>query len=167
MANPTGHGLKQVQKGQRLGGRQPGSQNVFTRELKEAILQAAEEVGEVEEVQVLDKDGKPTGQTKLKDGKDGLVGYLRWAAKYRANAFIPQLGRILPLQVNVKSEEKPVVHYETVEERRAAMIAAGWPPATLAALEEAMEPKFLRDMREKNMREENMREENEWQGEAN
>src|SRR5271169_4230201 len=59
----------------------------------------------------------------------------------------------MPLQVNVRSEEKPVVHYETVEERRAAMIAAGWSPA---ALEEAMEPKFLRDMRE----------ENEGQGEA-
>jgi hypothetical protein len=41
-----------------------------------------------------------------------------------------------------------VVHYETVEERRAAMIAAGWSPAVLASLEEAMEPKFLRDMRE-------------------
>ena len=37
-----------------------------------------------------------------------------------------------------------------------------WSPATLAALEEAMEPKFLRDMRE-----ESMREENEGQGEAN
>jgi hypothetical protein len=49
-----------------------------------------------------------------------------------------------------------MVRYETVEERRQAMIAAGWPPAVLAALEEAMEPKFLRDMRE----------EDEGQGEA-
>jgi hypothetical protein len=68
----------------------------------------------------------------------------------------------MPLQVNVKAEEKPVVRYETVEERRAAMLAKGWSPATFAALEEAMEPKFLRDMRE-----ENMREQNEGQGEAN
>ena len=45
---------------------------------------------------------------------------------------------------------KPVVRYETLEERRAAMIAKGWAPATVAALEEAMEPKFLRDMREEN-----------------
>ena len=52
--------------------------------------------------------------------------------------------------MNQKIEEKPVVRYETVEERRAAMIAKGWSPATLAALEEAMEPKFLRDMREEN-----------------
>jgi hypothetical protein len=56
----------------------------------------------------------------------------------------------MPLQVNVKSEEKTVVHYETLEERRAAMLAKGWAPSALAALEEAMEPKFLRDMREEN-----------------
>jgi hypothetical protein len=47
-------------------------------------------------------------------------------------------------------------HRETAEERRAAMIAKGWSPTVLAALEEAMEPKFLRDMRE----------EDEGQGEA-
>jgi hypothetical protein len=59
-------------------------------------------------------------------------------------------------------EQKTVVRYETLEERRAAMLAKGWAPSALAALEEAMEPKFLRDMRE-----ESMREENEGQGEAN
>jgi hypothetical protein len=59
--------------------------------------------------------------------------------------------------VNQKVEEKTVVRYETVEERRQAMIAEGWSPAALAAMEEAMEPKFLRDMRE----------ESEGQGEAN
>ena len=47
------------------------------------------------------------------------------------------------------------------------MIAKGWAPSALAALEEAMEPKFLRDMREESMREESMREEDEGQGEAN
>ena len=61
---------------------------------------------------------------------------------------MPLLGRVLPLQIDQKTEQKTVVRYETVEERRQAMIAKGWSPATLAALEEAMEPKFLRDMRE-------------------
>jgi hypothetical protein len=150
MANPTGHGLKPMQKGQRQGGRKPGSQNLFTRDLKEALLEAAEEVGEVIEEPILGKDGKPTGMTRsVSTGKDGIKGYLKWAAIHRANAFIPQLGRVMPLQVNVRSEEKPVVHYETVEERRKAMIDAGWAPSVLAALEEAMEPKFLRDMRER------------------
>jgi hypothetical protein len=48
---------------------------------------------------------------------------------------------------HVKSEQKTVVRYETVEERRQAMIAAGWSPAVLAALEEAMEPKFLQEQK--------------------
>jgi len=59
----------------------------------------------------------------------------------------------LRLEVNQKTEEKPVVRYETVEERRAAMLAKGWAPSALAALEEAMEPKFLRDMRAEKARE--------------
>jgi hypothetical protein len=55
--------------------------NKFTRELKEALLRAAEEVGEVEEVPILDKDGKPTGKMRYRaTGKNGLVGYLRWAS---------------------------------------------------------------------------------------
>ena len=36
-------------------------------------------------------------------------------------------------------------------ERRAAMIASGWSPDQLAALEEAMEPKFLRDMKKEQL----------------
>ena len=43
--------------------------------------------------------------------------------------------------------------YETVEERRQAMIAKGWSPTVLAALEEAMDaamkPKFLREQKKK------------------
>jgi hypothetical protein len=94
MANPTGQGLKPIQKGRRQGGRRPGSQNLFTRDLKEAILEAAEEVGEVIEEPILDKNGKPTGMTRsVSTGKDGIRGYLKWAAIHRANAFISQLGR--------------------------------------------------------------------------
>jgi hypothetical protein len=94
-------------------------------------------------------------------GEGSLVAYLKRAALNHTAAYLSQLGKVMPLQVNVKSEEKAVVHYETLEERRAAMLAKGWAPSALAALEEAMEPKFLRDMRE-----ESMREENEGQGEA-
>ena len=59
----------------------------------------------------------------------------------------------MPREVNQKSEQKTVVRYETVEERRQAMIAKGWSPTVLAALEEAMEeamkPKFLREQKKK------------------
>jgi hypothetical protein len=95
------------------------------------------------------------------------IGYvrrsdLRWLAANHPGYFAGLYGKIIPFEMNAKVEEKTVVRYETVEERRQAMIDKGWSPTVLAALEKAMEPKFLRDMRE-----ESMREENEGQGEAN
>ena len=88
-------------------------------------------MGFVREVDVLDADGKPTGKKKPEwDGDGGLAGYLEWAAVYQPGHFIPQLGKVMPIQINAvaRTETKPVVHYETVEERRAAMIAKGWRP---------------------------------------
>ena len=82
--------------------------------------------------------------------KDGEAGYLKWLAANHPAVFGALYGKLIPLDINAKVEEKKVVHYETVEERRAAMIAKGWHPTAVAALEEAMEPKFLRDMRKKN-----------------
>jgi hypothetical protein len=79
----------------------------------------------------------------------------KWLARTHPGYFAALYGRLIPLDVNQKVETKAVVRYETVEERRQAMIAKGWSPTVLAALEEAMEPKFLRDMREESIREEN------------
>ena len=139
--NNKASGLRPNRRGERRGGRKAGTPNKVTGSLKEAILLAAEAVG---------ADGK---------GKDGLLGYLTSLARRHPAIFVPLLGRVLPLQIDQKTEQKPVVRYETVEERRAAMIAKGWHPSAVAALEEAMEPKFLRDMRAAKARE--------VQGEAN
>jgi hypothetical protein len=161
--NPPVNAFKEGHK--KVGGRPPGRRNILTNDLKEALLEAATRVGFVREVPVLDADGEPTGRTKPEwDGDGGLAGYLEWAAVFQPGHFIPQLGKVMPIQINTvaRTETKTMVRYETVEERRQAMIAKDWSPAALAALEEAMEPKFLRDMRE-----ESMREENEGQGEAN
>ncbi|MDE2441941.1 MAG: hypothetical protein KGP14_13035 [Betaproteobacteria bacterium] len=62
-------------------GRPKGSQNKTTTQLKEAILLAAEKVGE---------DGK---------GKDGLVGYLQRVAQTDVKAFSALLGKVLPMQI--------------------------------------------------------------------
>lgn len=62
-------------------GRPKGSQNKTTTALREAILLAAEQVGE---------DAK---------GKDGLTGYLRRLAQNDARSFAVLLGKVLPLQV--------------------------------------------------------------------
>ena len=155
--NPPVNAFKKGHK--KVGGRKPGARNNLTTDLKDALLEAATRVGFVREVDVLDANGKPTGRKKPEwVGDGGLAGYLEWAAVFQPGHFIPQLGKVMPIQINAvaRTETKTVVRYETVEERRAAMIAKGWAPATLAALEEAMEPKFLRDMRE----------EDEGQGEA-
>ena len=78
----------------------------------------------------------------MRYGKDGEAGYLRWLAANHPGYFSSLYGKLIPFDVNQKTETKTVVRYETVEERRQAMIAKGWSPAVLAALEEAMEPKF-------------------------
>ena len=138
------------------------------------VREAAEETGLIERVPVLDKEGKPTGRYEFRYGAEGEKGYLKWVARNHPGHFMALYGKLIPLDVNAKVEEKPVVRYETVEERRAAMLAKGWHPSALAALEEAMEPKFLRDMREKERKRKESEgqliegsPENDGQGEAN
>ena len=98
---------------------------------------------------MLDEAGKPTGRYEQKYGTDGEKGYLRWLAINHPGYYASLYGRLIPLDVNQKTETKTVVRYETVEERRQAMIAEGWSPAVLAAMEEAMEPKFIHEQRRK------------------
>lgn len=62
-------------------GRKHGELNKTTKTLKEAILLAAEKVG---------NDGK---------GKDGLTGYLVHVASTDVKAFSALLGKVLPMQV--------------------------------------------------------------------
>lgn len=62
-------------------GRKRGTPNKTTALLKDAIIKAAEAVGE---------DG---------EGREGLVGYLKRVAKEDVKAFSSLLGKVLPLQV--------------------------------------------------------------------
>ena len=135
-------------------GRKPGTPNRTTQQLKDAILEAADRLGYIREEPKLDDKGKPTGEIELvHDGQDATVGYLMWLGKHNPASFAALLARVLPIQLNQKQkqeqEQKVTVRYETVEERRQAMIAKGWSPAAVAALEEAMDPKFLRKLKEK------------------
>ena len=133
-------------------GRKPGTPNRTTQQLKDAILEAADRLGYIREEPKLDDKGEPTGEIELvHDGKDATVGYLMWLGKHNPASFAALLARVLPIQLNQKQqqEQNVPVRYETVEERRQAMIAKGWSPVTLAAMEEAMEPKFLRELKEK------------------
>lgn len=68
-----GHGRK--------GGRKKGQQNKMTRDLKQAVLLAAQAAG---------RDG---------EGLDGLIGYLTRLAIDEPKSFAPLLGRMIPLHI--------------------------------------------------------------------
>lgn len=79
MAN--GHG------GRRKGsGRKAGSTNATSKLLKDAVIEAAEAVGD-------------------EKGKDGLVGYLTARAKDQPVAFMGLIGRVIPLQIEGSGED--------------------------------------------------------------
>ena len=78
-------------------GRKKGTPNKTTALLKEAILLAAEGVGE---------DGK---------GKGGLTGYCRFLATAEPKAFATLLGRVLPTQIEGTGEGGEVIFKTVIE----------------------------------------------------
>ena len=87
-------------RGSRGPGRPKGSPNKTTKILKDAILQAADEVG---------LDGK---------GKGGLVGYCKMVAVASPQAFCGLLGKVLPTQLST-DPDNPLKHAVTVTIRHA------------------------------------------------
>jgi hypothetical protein len=86
-----------------------GVSNKTTRILKEAMLLAAAQLGDLSGIA---REDLPT--PNIEKGKDELVGYLRWAGKCEPRSFMSILGRLLPMQVKVDSFTKTV--YRSVEE---------------------------------------------------
>ena len=78
-------------------GRPKGSRNKTTKLLKDAILKAADDVGEDT------------------SGKDGLVGYCRFLAKAEPKAFATLMGKVLPTQLT--GEGVGPVQIKTIERR--------------------------------------------------
>ena len=72
-------------------GRPKGVPNKITTLLKDAIIRAAEEMGEMEQ--------RNNGSTTWKKGKGGLQGYLQWMASHEPRAFATLLGKVIPLHV--------------------------------------------------------------------
>ena len=46
---------------------------------------------------MLDAEGRPTGRTELKFGKDGEAGYLKWLAANHPAVFGALYGKLIPL----------------------------------------------------------------------
>ena len=105
-------------------GRKAGTPNKTTQDLKDAILESASLLGYLKEVPVVDDKGEPTGKVELvHNGEGGMVGYLLWLGKTNPSSYAALLGRVLPYQVNQRTEQTTRVVYETIEEARAALIA--------------------------------------------
>ena len=90
----------------RYGGRQPGG-GKHIKLLRELILTAAELEG---------NDG---------EGREGILGYLRKIAKEDMRMFAMLLGRVLPLQVETKTDFRETTTYRDVEDVRADLEARG------------------------------------------
>ena len=105
-------------------GRRAGTPNKTTQDLKDALLESAALLGHLKEVPVVNEKGEPTGKVELiHDGEGGMVGYLLWLGKTNPSSYAALLGRVLPYQVNQRTEQTTKVVYQTIEEARAALIA--------------------------------------------
>ncbi len=110
-------------------GRQLGQPNYVTKNLRDLILQAAEEVGFVKRIEKFDAEGKSIGFEPVSTGEEGMKGYLKWAAVHQPARFLAMLTRILPMQINAKTESPGSwtdVRYRTSAEVKADLKAAGY-----------------------------------------
>jgi hypothetical protein len=87
--------------------------NATTRVLRDAVLLAAEQSG---------ADG---------NGKDGLVGYLRWASRAQPAAFLTLLSKTLAINVTGQLDIAKEITYRTVEEVERDLEARGFPKEAL------------------------------------
>ena len=88
-------------------GRAKGSENKIPKLLKDLIMQAGELEG---------SDG---------EGKDGMLGLLRRLAKEDLRTYAMLLARIIPLQVEARTDMRVDVVYRSVEEVRAELEERG------------------------------------------
>jgi hypothetical protein len=98
-------------------GRKRGTPNRMTTTLKEAVIAAAELVGEK-------KWNEKTGE--YEPGEGGLVGYMVHLALHNESVFAMLLGRVLPMHFNAEVRIAPK-RYETEEEVRAMCEERGIP----------------------------------------
>jgi len=80
------------------GGRRKGTANAFSRDYRQAIIEAAYRIGH---------DG---------NGKNGLVGYLMWVAVFHPRAFSLLLGQVVPLEALDRNRLQPADPPPTVDQ---------------------------------------------------
>jgi hypothetical protein len=107
-------GLVPFKKGERTVGREKGTKNKLGVLIKQAITDALEASG---------RDGR---------GKDGAVGYFVWLSRAEPAVFGALVGKVLPMQIDVKDKSD---HRYTPEEAIERLKERGLPvPPSLTSL---------------------------------
>jgi hypothetical protein len=109
--------------GRARNGRKPGVPNTITRLIKDTALAALEKVGRP--VKAYDKEGKFIGWIPTGDG--GMEGYFIHVALTNETAMMGLVGKILPTQINMKTDDKPVARLRSFDEIIEIMKADGIP----------------------------------------
>jgi hypothetical protein len=88
----------------RSPGRPKGARNKLGGDLKELILQAAQETGFIRK----DENGEMIGT-----GEEGALGYLKWAAIHKADRFIALVSRVMSQHVVANVTHSVMTRAET------------------------------------------------------
>ena len=107
-------------------GRPKGSTNFFTRDMKEAIIDACNELG---------FDGQ---------GQEGMKGYMKFLGKNFPPVFGGLMRAVLPTQVSVEQVQRPK-RYQTMEEVLEELKAYGIVPMEQKALPRYIGPEIELD----------------------
>lgn len=122
-------GLKPNRKGEpRRGGRVRGQPNKFNQHLKDLIVLAADEVGDVTmylQNGTEDEEGKIIKNTV--EDRGGALGYLKWLAVHEPKSYAAMLARMIPQDVMVGPQGPSEEVYETREELEAELKRRGLP----------------------------------------
>ena len=114
-AQPDDHKFKKGHKRLPGAGRRKGSRNKLSLAMKDAVLMAAEIVGEKQQHSETHEYTEP--------GPDGLLGYMVYLARFNETAYTSLLRAVLPMHVNIAAVQNR--RYRTEEEVRALCLARG------------------------------------------
>jgi hypothetical protein len=113
--NPTSTSFKPGNPRPEGAGRKSGKLGQRTELINEAMVRATEELGFVREVKTVGENGKETTELQY-DGDGGIVGFLKWAALNHTAAFLSQFGRLIPAQMNVRTQKTVDIAYRSLEQ---------------------------------------------------
>src|SRR5262249_59579462 len=100
--------------GERKAGRAKGTQNKFTRLIKEAVAMAADNAGDFL-------------HSHQKCQSMGLTGYLEWMSLQHPAVFAALIRMIYPTQHTVRAEDNRTEPYRSLEDARQALLRKGIP----------------------------------------